>query len=424
MMQVWNNKYIESHLKELHTNIYWSLEIEQYLKKTFKNYSFRLHTYQINFTRSTLNIFLSVCKIKQAYNKKKELALTKQYKNNFLYNIYVEKKIVQTFSTCKSYRLKNLIKKQKIIHLNSLIDKIIQSLKIFTKNKLDIFITIREINFINSIEEVQQIITDLYKFQKTSFFSEGQKILAPTVNQKSAQLLGNFISTQLQKLTKQQNFFFNFLKESLALLIAQKFSKVKGIKIVIKGRIKKANRSKIYRIKLGKISLISINSKISYAEHTAFTSSKGTIGVKTWISKITKMFLQPKKIRYKKIKKGKIRKLEFKTNKLQFGTIGLKSTHSAVITARQLESTRQAISRKIKKKGKIWIRVFPDLPITAKPISSRMGKGKGSLSHWGVKVKGGTVILEICGLKDLKIIKTALKTGSAKLPIKTKITEN
>ena len=133
------------------------------------------------------------------------------------------------------------------------------------------------------------------------------------------------------------------------------------------------------------------------------------------------MFLQPKKPKYKKIKKGKIRKLEFKANKLQFGNVGLKAVNSAIITARQIEATRQAISRKIKKKGKIWIRVFPDLPITAKPISARMGKGKGSLSHWGVRVRGGTMLFEICGVKDPKIIESALRTGSAKLPLKTKI---
>lgn len=135
------------------------------------------------------------------------------------------------------------------------------------------------------------------------------------------------------------------------------------------------------------------------------------------------MFLQPKKPKYKKIKKGKIRKLEFKANKLQFGTVGLKAVNSAIITARQIEATRQAISRKIKKKGKVWIRVFPDLPITAKPISARMGKGKGSLSHWGVRVRGGTMLFEICGVKDPKIIESALRTGSAKLPLKTRISK-
>lgn len=136
------------------------------------------------------------------------------------------------------------------------------------------------------------------------------------------------------------------------------------------------------------------------------------------------MFLQPKKTKYKKIKKGKISKLEFKKNKLRFGNIGLKAVNSAVITARQIEATRQAISRKIKKKGKLWIRIFPDLPITSKPISARMGKGKGSLSHWGARVKSGTILFEIGGIKDFKIIKNALKTGSAKLPLKTKISKD
>lgn len=133
------------------------------------------------------------------------------------------------------------------------------------------------------------------------------------------------------------------------------------------------------------------------------------------------MFLQPKKIKYKKTKKGKLKNLEFRTNKLKFGTIGLKAVNSAIVSARQIEASRQAISRKIKKKGKVWIRIFPDLPITAKPIASRMGKWKGTLSHWGARVNGGSMIFEICGVKDPKIVKNALKTGGAKLPLKTKI---
>lgn len=133
------------------------------------------------------------------------------------------------------------------------------------------------------------------------------------------------------------------------------------------------------------------------------------------------MFLQPKKLKYKKIRKGKLSKLEFKSNKLVFGTTGLKSTESGTISARQIEACRQAISRKIKRKGKLWIRIFPDIPIFSKPTASRMGKGKGSISHWGVKVSGGTVLFEICGIKDPKIILSAFKTGGTKLPIKTKI---
>jgi large subunit ribosomal protein L16 len=133
------------------------------------------------------------------------------------------------------------------------------------------------------------------------------------------------------------------------------------------------------------------------------------------------MFLQPKKFKYKKVKKGRLSRLEFKTNKLNFGTIGLKATEAGIIHARHIEASRQAISRKIKRKGKLWIRVFPDLPITAKPTESRMGKGKGTLSHWGARVSGGTVLFELCGVKDPNIAIEALRTGGTKLPIKTRI---
>jgi large subunit ribosomal protein L16 len=128
----------------------------------------------------------------------------------------------------------------------------------------------------------------------------------------------------------------------------------------------------------------------------------------------------PKNIKYKKTKKGKLVKLEFKANDLKFGTIGLKAAESGIISSKQIESARQAITRKIKRKGKMWIRIFPYLPITSKPTGIRMGKGKGSLSHWGARVRGGTTLFEICGVKNSTVI-TALKTGGAKLPIKTKI---
>jgi len=130
------------------------------------------------------------------------------------------------------------------------------------------------------------------------------------------------------------------------------------------------------------------------------------------------MFLQPKKTKYKKVKKGKLSKLEFKSNSLKFGEIGLKTKASGLISAVQIESARRTIGRKIKKKGKIWIRIFPNLPITSKPTESRMGKGKGSVSHWVSRVKSGTVLFEVCGV-PVHIAKEALRSGSAKLPIKT-----
>lgn len=131
------------------------------------------------------------------------------------------------------------------------------------------------------------------------------------------------------------------------------------------------------------------------------------------------MLLQPKKTKYNKIKKGKLCKFNYKNN-LNFGTIGLKALESGLISARQIEAARQAIARKIKKKGKIWIKIYPNLPITKKPTEIRMGKGKGNISHWTARVRGGSVLFEICGVNTKTAIK-AFKTGSAKLPIKTQI---
>ena len=132
------------------------------------------------------------------------------------------------------------------------------------------------------------------------------------------------------------------------------------------------------------------------------------------------MFLQPRKTKFKKTRKGKLKKLEFKANTLRFGELGLKAKVSGLISARQIESARRAIARKVKRKGKVWICIFPDLPITAKPTESRMGKGKGAVSHWAARVRGGTTLFEICGIPT-HIAMEALKSGSKKLPVKTKI---
>lgn len=132
------------------------------------------------------------------------------------------------------------------------------------------------------------------------------------------------------------------------------------------------------------------------------------------------MLLYPKGLKYKKSRKGKLLKLEFRNNKLKFGRIGIKAAKSGTITARQIEATRQTIVRRIKRKGKLWIRIFPNNPITAKPTEIRMGKGKGALNHWGIRVRGGTVLFEISGVALNRSI-SALKAGGSKLPIKTLI---
>jgi large subunit ribosomal protein L16 len=132
------------------------------------------------------------------------------------------------------------------------------------------------------------------------------------------------------------------------------------------------------------------------------------------------MLTQPKKTKYKKIRKGVLKKLEYKMNSLNFGTVGLKAIESGIILLNQLEAARQAINRKLNRKGKIWIRIYPNYPITRKPVEVRMGKGKGQVSYWGAKISGGTILFEICGISKDKAI-YAFNSGSSKLPIKTKI---
>lgn len=118
------------------------------------------------------------------------------------------------------------------------------------------------------------------------------------------------------------------------------------------------------------------------------------------------------------MQKGKLNKYNFRSNRLQFGDIGLKAAKSGTISSKQIEAARQAIVRKLNRKGKLWIRIFPNIPITAKPTEVRMGKGKGAVSHWGVKVSAGTILFEIGGItKNVAIL--AFETGGAKLPVKT-----
>jgi len=135
------------------------------------------------------------------------------------------------------------------------------------------------------------------------------------------------------------------------------------------------------------------------------------------------MWLQPKKTKYKKLKKGKIPRFNLKNTKLVFGSMGLKCTESGIISSKQIESARQAINRKMKRKGKIWIRIFPFISVTSKPNEVRMGKGKGNVSKWCAKVSSGTILFEICN-KSTRDSLLALKSGNNKLPLKTKIIKN
>lgn len=128
--------------------------------------------------------------------------------------------------------------------------------------------------------------------------------------------------------------------------------------------------------------------------------------------------LQPKQTKYRKQQKGRNRGVATSGNKVCFGEFGLKAVTRGRITARQIESARRAMTRYIKRGGKIWIRIFPDKPITKKAIGVRMGKGKGNVEYWVSEIKPGTVLYEMEGV-PIEVAKEALRLASYKLPVKT-----
>ena len=130
--------------------------------------------------------------------------------------------------------------------------------------------------------------------------------------------------------------------------------------------------------------------------------------------------LQPKRTKFRKAHKGRIHGDAKGGFTLNFGSYGLKAVEPERITARQIEATRRAITRHMKRAGRVWIRVFPDLPVSKKPTEVRMGKGKGSPEYWVAKVKPGRIMFEIDGVSD-EVAREALRLGAAKLPIKTRI---
>ncbi len=133
--------------------------------------------------------------------------------------------------------------------------------------------------------------------------------------------------------------------------------------------------------------------------------------------------LMPKRIKYRKKQRGTNKGLAYKGNYIAFGTYGLKALEPGWITSRQIEATRVAITRHVKRGGKVWIRIFPDKPVTKKPAETRMGKGKGSPEYWVAVVKPGRILFELDGV-PFELAKEAMRLASHKLPIKTKFVHN
>ena len=129
--------------------------------------------------------------------------------------------------------------------------------------------------------------------------------------------------------------------------------------------------------------------------------------------------LQPKRTKFRKKQKGRVKGLAQRGHTLAFGTFGIKSLEPAWITSRQIEAARIAVTRSMKRQGQVWIRIFPDKPVTKKPAEVRMGKGKGAPEYWVAVVKPGTIMFEVTGV-EMEAAKEALRLAAQKLPVKTK----
>lgn len=129
--------------------------------------------------------------------------------------------------------------------------------------------------------------------------------------------------------------------------------------------------------------------------------------------------LMPKKVKWRKQQRGRMKGKAYRGSSLSFGTYGLRAVEPGWITSRQIEAARIAITRHVKRGGKLWIRIFPDKPITLKPAETRMGKGKGNLEYWVAVVKPGRVLFELEGV-PADVAKEAIRLASHKLPLKTK----
>ena len=130
--------------------------------------------------------------------------------------------------------------------------------------------------------------------------------------------------------------------------------------------------------------------------------------------------MQPKKTKFRRAFKGRIKGVAGAGTALNFGEYGLKALEPNRVNAREIEAARRAITREMKRQGRVWIRIFPDVPVSQKPVEVRMGKGKGAVEYWAARVKPGRIMFEVDGVSEA-IARESLRLGAAKLPVRTSI---
>src|SRR5262249_54836370 len=203
-----------------------------------------------------------------------------------------------------------------------------------------------------------------------------------------------------------------------------------GIRIACAGRLGGGEIARREWYRDGRVPLHTLRADIDYGLATAHTTY-GTIGVKVWgfkgeVLRATPAeaggrpgMLRPRRVKYRKAQRGRMKGIATRGSTLAFGDFGLKALEPGWVTNRQIEAARVALSRSLKRGGKVWIRVFPDKPVTKKPAETRMGKGKGSPEEWVAVVKPGRILYEMIGVPEDEA-RAAFRTAAQKIGITTK----
>ena len=245
---------------------------------------------------------------------------------------------------------------------------------------------------------------------------------SPDVN---AQLVAENIAQQLEKRIS----FRRAMKQAIGR--AMKLG-AKGIKTQVSGRLGGAEIARTEQYHEGTIPLQTLRADIDYGFAEANTTY-GRIGVKVWIyrgevlarrrqappGRRPQVMLLPKRVKYRRVHRGRLTGKAMRGNKVTYGDFGLQALEPAWITSNQIEAARIAMTRYIKRGGQVWIKIFPDKPVTEKPAETRMGSGKGSPEYWVAVVKPGRVMFEIAGVSE-DIAREAMRLAANKLPIKCK----
>lgn len=321
----WELKYIEKNDEESSLYVYKTLEIQKYISRFFGLYKIKVHKCKILYSDSSLQIFISfyvstktfytINKNLTKYSKKlwtlslSSKTLFRKKKKNWKEREILKKKNKQFKLILKNRQKLKKTKNMQFVkaepHLKTDLrgfqEILLKSLEAYTKNKIDIYITLQNLNRYKHLSHTQfkdlkKIFKQLRIFSKNSFFKEAINILFISISKRnSAKVLAEFLSNQFRinqlktdqiAISRKDNYFLGFLKQTILWLIKSKISCIIGIKIVISGRFNKAPRARSNSIYFGKFSLQTFNSKVDYHKSTAYTVN-GTFGIKVWICEST-----------------------------------------------------------------------------------------------------------------------------------------